>query len=156
MSQVAERLTELGWSLPDPPRPLAAYSPVVASGGWLYTAGQLPIRDGKLVCEGIVGGDVAVQEAAHAAALSAVNGLAALATQADLDHIQIVKVTGFVAAAVGFTQHPIVVNGASELLAAALLERGVHARSAVGVASLPLNAPVEVEIVARVLGQGDA
>jgi enamine deaminase RidA (YjgF/YER057c/UK114 family) len=144
--------------LPPPPRALAAYQPAVVCDGWVYTAGQLPLRDGALTATGLVGADVDVEEAAAAAAVAALNALAAIAAEvADLDRVQrVVKVTGFVASAPGFTDQPLVLNGASQLLADVLGDAGVHARSAVGVAALPLNAAVEVEVIARIAGGAGA
>ncbi len=151
MTDIDDRLAELGLSLPAVPAPLAAYVPAVRSDGWVYTAGQLPLRDGVLIATGVVGGDVTVEEAFECAQQCALNGLAAIASVAGgLPAVaQIVKVTGFVAGAPGFTAQPQVVNGASELLGHVLGAAGVHARSAVGVTALPMNAPVEVEIIAR-------
>lgn len=152
MSGVEDRLADLGIELPEPPKALAAYQPAVLVDGWVYTAGQLPLRDGALVAEGVVGDTVTAEAAAECARVCALNALAAVkGVVGDLDRvIRIVKVTGFVASTATFTAQPGVVNGASDLLAQALGEAGVHARSAVGVASLPLNAPVEVELIARV------
>ncbi len=156
MSEVATRLAQLGLELPAPPVALAAYRPAVECDGWVYTAGQLPLRDGNLQAVGLVGADIDVAQAAEAARLAALNGVAAIAAViGDLDRVrQIVKVTGFVASAPGFTDQPAVVNGASILLGELFGDSGVHARSAVGVAALPLNASVEVEIVARTGGAG--
>lgn len=152
MSAVDDRLAELGIELPAPPQALAAYQPAVLADGWVYTAGQLPLRDGALIAEGIVGDTVTAETAAECARQCALNALAAVkGVVGDLDRVtRVVKVTGFVASTPSFTAQPGVVNGASELLAQALGDAGVHARSAVGVASLPLNAPVEVELIARV------
>lgn len=151
MSRVGDRLAELGIDLPAPPKALAAYVPAAISAGWVYTAGQLPLRDGESLATGLVGTDVTAEVAAECARQCALNALAAIeAAAGDLDRIErIVKVTGFVASAPGFTGQPSVLNGASELLAEVLGDAGVHARSAVGVAVLPLNVPVEVEVIAR-------
>ncbi len=150
---VRQRLTELGIALPDVPAPLAAYVPAVTSDGWIYTAGQLPLRDGTPLAVGIVGADVTPEVAAECARQCAVNAVAAIASVADLDEVErIVKVTGFVASAPDFTAQPIVVNGASEFLGDVFQDAGVHARSAVGVAALPLGVPVEVEVIARLRG----
>lgn len=149
MSTVAERLAAQGLAVPQVVAPLAAYLPAVREGALVFTAGQLPMRDGALVAEGIVGRDVDPELAAEAAAQCALNAIAAIASVADLDDvIRIAKVTGFVASAPDFTAQPAVVNGASNLLADAFGDAGRHARSAVGVNVLPLNAPVEVEVVA--------
>lgn len=152
MSSVADRLAELGLVLPPPPKALAVYQPAVLVDGWVHTAGQLPLREGELLAEGLVGADVNLDEAADCARQCALNALAAIAAVAgDLAAIErVVKVVGFVASAPGFTAQPAVLNGASELLGAVLGEAGEHARSAVGVAALPMNAPVEIELVARV------
>ncbi|SDN06453.1 RidA family protein [Actinacidiphila guanduensis] len=145
---VAARLAELGLVLPDVVPPLAAYQPAVRSGAYVFTSGQLPIVDGKLAETGKVGAEVSPERAKELAATCALNALAAVASVAgDLDRIaRVVKVVGFVASAPDFTGQPGVVNGASELLGEVLGDKGVHARSAVGVAVLPLDAPVEVEI----------
>ena len=154
MTRPTERLAELGLTLPPVVAPLAAYVPAVRSGDFVYTAGQLPAVDGKLPAVGKVGGEVSATDAAGLARICALNALAAAASAAGgLDQIRrIVKVTGFVASAAGFTGQPQVINGASELFIEVFGEDGRHARSAVGVAELPLNAPVEVELIAEVRG----
>ncbi len=151
MSRVEARLAELGLELPEVVPPLAAYVPAVVVDGWVYTAGQLPLRDGEPVAVGHVGAEVSPEIGAECARQCALNGLAAIkAAVSDLDSIaQIVKVTGFVASAPGFTGQPIVINGASEFLGAVFGDAGRHARSAVGVAELPLGVPVEVEFLGR-------
>ncbi|MEU1483859.1 RidA family protein [Streptomyces sp. NPDC005752] len=145
---VEARLTELGLVLPDVVPPLASYQPAVRSGVYVYTSGQLPMVDGKLAVTGKVGAEVTPDEAKELAKTCALNALAAVKSVAgDLDRIaRVVKVVGFVASASDFTGQPGVINGASELLGAVLGDKGVHARSAVGVAVLPLDAPVEVEV----------
>ncbi|MEI2641650.1 MAG: RidA family protein [Candidatus Nanopelagicales bacterium] len=148
---VAQRLADLGLVLPEVPAPVAAYVPAVRSGAMIYTAGQLPFVSGELLRTGLVGAEVGVSDAVECARQCALNALAAVASQANLDEIRVVKVVGFVASAAGFTAQPQVLNGASELIGDVLGEKGVHARSAVGVAALPLNAPVEVEVIAEVL-----
>ena len=152
MSRVAERLAELGLTLPPVAAPVAAYVPAVVDGGLVWTSGQLPFVDGALPATGVVGdgeGLVPAQDAAQLARLCALNALAAIGSVADLDDVRrIVKVVGFVASAPGFAGQPSVVNGASELLGQVFGDAGRHARSAVGVAALPLGAPVEVEVVA--------
>lgn len=152
MSRVEARLAELGVDLPPVAAPLAAYVPAVTSGSYVYTAGQLPLRDGSLLASGRVGVEVDVATATACARLCALNALAAVRGEVgDLDRVRrVVKVVGYVASSPDFTAHPAVVNGASEVLAEALADAGVHARSAVGVASLPLGAPVEVELVVEV------
>ncbi|WP_329136527.1 RidA family protein [Streptomyces sp. NBC_00670] len=155
MSAVEDRLAELGLTLPEVVPPLAAYQPAVRSGAYVFTAGQLPLVDGKLPVTGKVGAEVTAEEAAGLARTCALNALAAVkSVVGDLDRVaRVVKVVGFVASASDFTGQPGVVNGASELLVEVLGDKGVHARSAVGVAVLPLDAPVEVEIQVEVAGE---
>jgi enamine deaminase RidA (YjgF/YER057c/UK114 family) len=150
--RVEAKLAELGLELPQVVPPLAAYVPAVQAGQFVFTSGQLPMVDGKLALTGKVGAEVTAEEAKAQARICALNALAAVKSViGDLDRIeQVVKVVGFVASAADFTGQPGVVNGASELLGEALGAAGVHARSAVGVAVLPLDAPVEVEIQVRV------
>lgn len=145
---VDTKLAELGLTLPEVVPPLAAYQPAVVSGAYVYTAGQIPMVEGKLPVTGKVGGEVTPEEAKDLARICALNALAAVKSViGDLDRIaRVVKVVGFVASAPDFTGQPAVINGASELLGAVLGDKGVHARSAVGVTVLPLDAPVEVEI----------
>ncbi|WP_046501860.1 RidA family protein [Streptomyces odonnellii] len=145
---VETALAGLGLKLPEVVPPLAAYQPAVRTGTYVYTSGQLPMVEGKLPVTGKVGAEVSPEEAVELARTCALNALAAVKSViGDLDRIaRVVKVLGFVASAPGFTGQPAVLNGASELLGQVLGERGVHARSAVGVAVLPLDAPVEVEI----------
>jgi enamine deaminase RidA (YjgF/YER057c/UK114 family) len=147
-----ERLAALGLTLPDVVPPLAAYVPAVRSGSMVYTAGQLPVVAGELLATGKVGAEVGPAEASALARTCAVNALAAAASVAGgLDHIRrIVKVTGFVASAPDFTGQPQVVNGASELLLEIFGDAGRHARSAVGTAVLPLDAPVEIELIVQI------
>jgi enamine deaminase RidA (YjgF/YER057c/UK114 family) len=145
------RLAELGLTLPKVVPPLAAYLPAVQSGRYVYVSGQLPMVDGKLPYTGKVGDQVTAEQGAELARVCALNALAAIDSLVGLGRIvKIVKVTGFVASAPGFTGQPAVVNGASELFGTVLGELGRHARSAVGVAELPLGAPVEVEVIAEV------
>jgi enamine deaminase RidA (YjgF/YER057c/UK114 family) len=146
------RLAAIGLTLPKVTRPLAAYVPAVRTGDYVYTSGQVPVVDGQLLATGKVGADVGAVEAAALARTCALNALAAVASiTGGLDAIRrIVKVTGFVSSAPGFTQQAQVVNGASELLIEIFGEAGRHARSAVGMAVLPLDAPVEVELIAEV------
>lgn len=147
-----DRLAALGLRLPPVTAPLAAYVPAVRSGSMVYTAGQLPLVDGQLLSTGKVGAGVGAVEAAALARTCALNALAAAASAAGgLSEIKrVVKVTGFVASAPDFTGQPQVVNGASELLLEIFGEAGRHARSAVGTAALPLDAPVEVELIVEV------
>jgi enamine deaminase RidA (YjgF/YER057c/UK114 family) len=141
------RLAELGIRLPAVASPVAAYVPAVRSGSLVFTSGQLPFVDGGLRRTGKVGGSVDPEDAAHDAKLCALNALAAIDDLVGLDSVaRVVKVVGYVASAEGFTGQPRVVNGASELLARVFGDAGRHARSAVGVAELPLGAPVEVEL----------
>ena len=153
-STPAERLSELGLTLPPVATPLAAYVPAVRTGNYVYTSGQLPFVDGKLQGTGKVGEGVALDEAAALARTAALNALAAVANVAGgIDAItRIVKVTCFVASAPAFTGQAQVANGASELLIEVLGEAGRHARSAVGMAVRPLDSPVEVELIAEVAG----
>ncbi len=152
MATPEERLAELGLALPEVVPPLAAYVPAVRTGDHVYTSGQLPLVKGELAVAGKVGAEVSAEEAKEQARICAVNALAAIkALMGDLSQVvRIVKVVGFVASAPGFTGQPQVVNGASELLGEVFGEAGKHARSAVGVAVLPLDAPVEVEVIAEV------
>lgn len=147
--KITARLNDLGLTLPPPAMPVASYVPVVISGNMLYVSGQLPLQGGQMA-RGILGRDVDVEEGAAAAKACALNILAQVnaALQGQLDRIQTcVKLTGFVAATPEFTDHPKVLNGASDLMVAVLGEAGKHARAAVGVASLPLGACVEVEAI---------
>jgi len=145
------RLAELGVDLPVVVKPLGSYVPVVRSGNLVYTSGQLPMQDGKLVQAGKVGVDVAPERGKELARICALNALAAIHSLVGIDSVtQVVKVVGFVASGPGFNGQPGVVNGASDLLAEVFGDSGVHARSAVGVAQLPLDAPVEVELVVEV------
>ncbi len=149
----SEKLRELGVELPAVAPPAGAYIPARRSGTLVFTAGQLPIIDGTLQATGKVGADVDVERARELARMCALNALAAVDALVGLDAVTgVVKVTGFVASAPGFTDQPAVLNGASELLGEVFADAGAHARSAVGVAELPKNAPVEVEIVVEVAG----
>jgi enamine deaminase RidA (YjgF/YER057c/UK114 family) len=145
---VAGRLVDAGYPLPEPPAALGAYIPAVRTGKLVYTAGQLPIRDGKLITKGHVGTEVSMETARHCAGLAALNAIAAVATVADLDTVvRVVRLTGYVASAPGFTSQPGVIDGASAVMAAAFAEAGRHTRLAIGVAELPLGTPVLVEII---------
>jgi enamine deaminase RidA (YjgF/YER057c/UK114 family) len=145
------KLAELGLTLPAVAPPLAAYVPAVQSGNYVYVSGQLPLVDGKLALTGKVGAEVTAEQGAELARTCALNALAAIEALVGLGRlVKIVKLTGFVASAPGFTGQPAVINGASNLLGEVLGEQGRHARSAVGVAELPLGAPVEVELIAEV------
>jgi enamine deaminase RidA (YjgF/YER057c/UK114 family) len=145
------KLAELGLTLPQVAPPLAAYVPAVQSGSYVYVSGQLPLVEGKLALTGKVGAEVTEEQGAELARTCALNALAAIEALVGLGRlVKIVKLTGFVASAPGFTGQPAVVNGASNLFGEVLGEQGRHARSAVGVAELPLGAPVEVEVIAEV------
>jgi enamine deaminase RidA (YjgF/YER057c/UK114 family) len=142
------RLTELGLALPPVAAPAGAYVPAVRSGSLVFTAGQLPLVDGALVVTGKLGAEVGTEQGRDLARTCALNALAAVDGLIGLDAVaQVVKVVGFVASAPGFTAQPVVLNGASELLGEIFGAAGRHARSAVGVAELPLGAPVEIELV---------
>jgi enamine deaminase RidA (YjgF/YER057c/UK114 family) len=148
LSSWTARLAELGIRLPPVAAPVAAYVPAVRTGQLVFTSGQLPFVDGGLRRTGKVGGAVDIEDAAGDAKVCALNGLAAIDDLVGLDAIaRIVRVVGYVASAEGFSGQPRVVNGASEILGRIFGEAGKHARSAVGVAELPMNAPVEVELV---------
>jgi enamine deaminase RidA (YjgF/YER057c/UK114 family) len=150
-SAPSARLAELGLTLPPVVAPLAAYQPARRSGTFVFTAGQLPMIDGQLPATGKVGAQVSPEQARDLARVAALNGLAAIHALVGLDAVAgVVKVVGYVASAPDFTGHPAVVNGASELLGAVFGEAGAHARSAVGVASLPLDAPVEIELIVEI------
>ena len=148
---IKEKISSLGLSLPTAAAPVAAYVPAVKSGNLVFTAGQLPVVDGKLLKEGKVGRDVSAEEAKELAQICALNALAAISLVADLDQIErVVRVGGFVNCAPGFTAIPGVINGASEFLIKIFGDvNGKHSRTAVGVAELPLNAPVEVEVIVQ-------
>ena len=151
---VKEKLASLGLTLPTAAAPVAAYVPAVKTGNLVFTAGQLPVVDGKLVLTGKVGSDVTPEDAKKMAEICALNALAAISLVADIDQIEkIVRVGGFVNGVPGFVAIPAVVNGASELLIKLFGDvNGKHVRTAVGVAELPLNAPVEIEMVVQLKG----
>lgn len=151
MTTWSARLAELGIELPAVAAPLAAYVPAVRSGNLVFTAGQLPMQSGSLARSGKVGAAVSPEDGRALARVCALNALAAVHALVGVDAVtRVVKVTGFVASAPGFTGQPAVVNGASELFGEVFGEAGAHARSAVGVSELPLDAPVEVELVVEV------
>jgi enamine deaminase RidA (YjgF/YER057c/UK114 family) len=147
-----QRIAEMGLELPDVVAPLAAYVPAVRTGSLVYTSGQVPMVKGQLALTGKVGAEVDADQAAELAKICALNAIAALKAElGELSRVaRIVKVVGFVASTPDFYGHPQVVNGASELLGAVFGDAGRHSRSAVGVAALPLNAPVEVELIAEI------
>lgn len=147
----SQRLAELGIELPQVVPPVAAYVPAKRTGSLVYTAGQLPMVAGKLAATGKVGAGVTPEQAKQLARTCGLNALAAVHALVGIDAVtQVVKVVGFVASAPGFTGQPAVVNGASELFGEVFGQAGAHARSAVGVAELPLNAPVEVELIVEI------
>jgi enamine deaminase RidA (YjgF/YER057c/UK114 family) len=152
VSTPEQRLADLGIELPEPPAPAAAYQPFAAGGGLVYTAGQLPLVDGRLPVTGKLGAELDTGEGAEQARAAAVNVLAVARTAAggDLAAVRVVKLTVFVNSTPDFGEQHLVANGASQLLGEVLGDHGVHARSAVGVAALPLNAPVEVEAILQV------
>jgi enamine deaminase RidA (YjgF/YER057c/UK114 family) len=151
MTSPVERLAALGLSVPEVAAPVASYIPALRSGDHVFTSGQLPLRDGELIHTGKVGGEVTLEDGAACAQQCVLNALAAVASQVPLDRVRrIVKLTVFVASSPDFTAQPKVANGASDLVGEVFGEAGRHTRSAVGVAVLPLDAPVEVEMVVEV------
>ena len=152
VSTPEERLADLGLSVPDVAKPVAAYVPALRSGNHVFTSGQLPMRDGELMLTGKVGGEVTQEEAVECGRQCALNALAAVRAEVgELSAVKrIVKVVAFVASTPDFTGQPLVANGVSELLGEVFGEAGRHARSAVGVNVLPLDSPVEVELVVEV------
>jgi len=152
---IAERLKNLGVELPQPPKPAGAYVGFVRHGDLVFVSGQLPLADGKLACAGVVGRDVTTEAAADAARVCAINILAqmAVACDGDLERIErCVRLGGFVASAPDYFDHPKVINGASDFIGEVLGEKGAHARAAVGVAALPMNASVEVDGIFAIRG----
>ena len=152
MTTPEQRLAELGLAVPEVAAPVAAYVPAVRSGNQVFTSGQLPMREGTLLTTGKVGAEVSVEEAVECARQCALNAIAAVRAEVgDLSRVaRVVKVVAFVASVPGFTGQPGVANGASELLGSVFGDAGRHARSAVGVPVLPLDAPVEVEMTVEV------
>jgi enamine deaminase RidA (YjgF/YER057c/UK114 family) len=151
-SAILQRLSELGLELPPVPEPVASYVPVVEAGDLAFVAGQIPMVDGRHVSPGTLGSDVTVAEAQHAAAQAALQAVSALRVSlGSLDRIRrIAQVTVYIATAPGFVEHPEVANGASELLVGLFGEAGRHARAAIGMASLPRGACVEVALTAQI------
>jgi len=148
MSTVNSRLEALGLVVPAVPAPIGAYVPAVRAGSLVFTSGQLPLLGGELLARGLVGDDVELADALACAQQCALNALAAAASVCDLDDVvAVVKLVGYVASVEGFTAQPAVINGASEVLVTAFGDAGRHAREAVGVAALPMGAPVEVSVV---------
>ena len=152
MSNIENKIKELGLQLPEPPKPLAAYIPAKQTGNLVFTAGQLPMLNGEIILKGLLGQDVEIEPAYNAAKICTLNALSAIkGVIGDLDKIkQVVRVVGYVASVPTFTQQPAVVNGASEFLLEVFGDKGKHARSAVGMAVLPLNAAVEIELTVEV------
>lgn len=152
MSAVEDRLSAMGLAVPAVAAPVAAYVPAVRTGNYIFTSGQLPLRDGQMILTGKVGGEVSAEEAADAAKQCALNAIAAVKAEVgDLDKVvRVVKAVVFVASTPDFTGQPLVANGASELFGAAFGEAGKHARSAVGVPVLPLDSPVEIELIVEI------
>jgi enamine deaminase RidA (YjgF/YER057c/UK114 family) len=152
MSTPEERLAELGLAVPGVAKPVAAYVPAVRTGSYVYTSGQLPMRDGQLMRTGKVGGEVSQEDAVECARQCGLNALAAIRAEiGELSSVKrVVKVVAFVASTTDFTAQPQVANGVSEMLGQVFGDAGQHARSAVGVPVLPLDAPVEVELVVEV------
>ncbi len=148
-----ERLAELGIELPAVAAPVAAYVPAVRAGNQVWTSGQLPFKDGQLLATGKVGAEVSEEDAYGYARQAALNAIAAVDDLVGVDNIgRVLKIVGFVSSAPDFTGQPAVINGASELMQEIFGEAGAHARSAVGVASLPMDTPVEVELVVELKG----
>ena len=146
------RLTELGLALPAPPKPVATYIPAVLAGDLLFLSGVIPFREGKLAFEGKLGRDLTVEQGYEAAGIALLNALAIVRHElGTLDRVkQIVRMTGHVASADGFVQHPAVINGASDLLVKIFCDAGHHERVALGAAELPLNAPIEIVLIVQV------
>jgi len=151
-----EKLRAMGLALPPAPKPVGAYVPAVRTGNLVFLSGQLPMRDGELIAKGRVGNEVALEEARDCARQAALNALAAVAAEiGGIENVaRIVRVTGYVASAPGFTEQALVLNAASELLAEVFGEAGRHSRAAVGAAELPLGAPVELELVIECTAPG--
>ncbi|HEX9743424.1 MAG TPA: RidA family protein [Nitrospiraceae bacterium] len=146
------KLTDLGITLPAPPKPVATYIPAVLAGELLFLSGVIPFRDGTLVFEGKLGRELTVEQGYEASRIALLNALAIIRQElGTLDRVvRVVRMTGHVASADGFVQHPAVINGASDLLVRIFGEAGKHARVALGAAELPLNAPVEIELIIQV------
>lgn len=146
-----EKLKELGIEIPEAPKPLASYIPAAISGNLVYTAGQVPLEGGKLNYTGLVGKDISIEDAQKAAKVCAINCLSVIKSViGDLNKIErILKLTVFVASSDGFVDQPKVANGASDFIVEVFGEKGKHVRSAVGVSGLPINAPIEIEMIAE-------
>lgn len=153
MSEVEKRIERMGYRLPEPPKSLAVYVPALKVQDFLYVSGQVPVMNGEIKYPGKVGKDLTVEQASNAARICALNCLAAIkAVIGNLDNVRVVKVTGFVNSADNFTAQHLVVDGASKFLQDVLGTAGVHVRSAIGVAALPFNVSVELEMIALVAG----
>ena len=152
MGKAEDRLKELGIQLPDVPVPLGSYKPASTSGNLIFVSGQLPLVGGQLLHEGKVGADISVEEGMNAARVCCINALAVICKElGSLDRVKkIVKLTGYVSSSPGFSKQANVVNGASDLFYEVFGDDGRHARAAVGVSELPMNAPVEVEVIAEI------
>ena len=147
----SERLRELGISLPQVAAPVAAYVPAIRTGNQVWTSGQIPFVNGELAATGKVGAEVSAEDAYNYARIAALNALAAVDALVGIDKVtRVLKIVGFVASAEDFGGQPAVINGASELMGEIFGDAGAHARSAIGVAELPLNSPVEVEIIVEI------
>ena len=145
------RLRELGYELPGVAKPLASYVPAVRVGDQVWTSGQLPLVEGALPLTGKVGAEVTTEQAQEQARIAALNALAAIDAEVGLDNIsRVVKIVGFVASDPAYADQPVVINGASDLIGEVFGDAGKHARSAVGVAALPINAPVEIELIVEI------
>jgi enamine deaminase RidA (YjgF/YER057c/UK114 family) len=149
---IEAQLVQLGITLPAPPKPVATYVPAVLAGDLLFLSGMVPFRDGKLALEGKLGKELTVEQGYEAARVALLNALAVVRQElGTLDRVkQIVRMVGHVASADGFVQHPAVINGASDLLVAIFGDAGRHARVALGAAELPLNAPIEIELIIQI------
>jgi enamine deaminase RidA (YjgF/YER057c/UK114 family) len=152
MTSFEAQVTALGLVLPAPPKPVATYIPVVQTGNLLFLSGMIPLRDGTLMMEGKLGKDISVEQGYEAARICLLNAMAVIRQHlGTLDRVKhVVKLVGYVASAEGFVQQPAVINGASDLLVKIFGDAGRHARVAVGAAALPLNAPVEIELIVQV------
>lgn len=154
MSKIEAKVRELGFEIPEAPKPVASYIPAVRTGNLVFTSGQLPMKDGKMTITGIVGKDVTPEQATEAARLCAINAFAAAKTVISSldDVVRVLKVNVYVASDPGYHAHPKIANGASDFIAQVFGESGRHARTTLGLAVLPLNAPVEVELTLEVKG----
>lgn len=154
MIKAEQRLKELGIEIPDVPRPVGAYRPAVISGNLIFVSGQLPIENGELRYKGRLGGELSVEQGVDASRIASLNAISAMKKElGDLGRIKrILKITGYVSSTPNFDMQAKIVNGASELFYLVFGENGIHARAAVGVCGLPLGAPVEIEVIAEIMG----